>query len=263
MYPSAYELFIIFMMLIVNVLPWLLFVVAAVLAIRWFVRQERARKDAQTVAVRRSLGEALRAERERCRMTQEFVAQHVGVSRQAVSKWESGRGLPDISLVEPLAAALGVSVAELLTGDVRQNANRAGNLLRARFYVCPICGNVVYALGEGSFSCCGVQLLPCEAEPAEPGKLEVPAMELEPGSAGCHAISVERIEDEWYVTLDHPMRKDHFISFIAYVSTGGVTIQKLYPEQEAAARFRAGMSGVIYTYCNRHGLFSIRTPRRR
>ena len=73
----------------------------------------------------------------------------------------------------------------------------------------------------------------------------------------------ERIEDEWYVTLDHPMRKDHFISFIAYVSTGGVTIQKLYPEQEAAARFRVGMSGVIYAYCNRHGLFSVRTPRRR
>lgn len=195
--------------------------------------------------------------------TQRALADAVGVTDKAVSNWESGRGLPDISLVEPLAAALGVSVAELLTGDVRQNANRAGNLLRARFYVCPICGNVVYALGEGSFSCCGVQLLPCEAEPAEPGELAAPAEELEPGSAGRHAISVERIEDEWYVTLDHPMRKDHFISFIAYVSTGGVTIQKLYPEQEAAARFRAGMSGVIYTYCNRHGLFSIRTPRRR
>ena len=200
--------------------------------------------------------------REQRGLTQRALADAVGVTDKAVSNWESGRGLPDISLVEPLAVALGVSVAELLTGDVRQNANRAGNLLRARFYVCPICGNVVYALGEGSFSCCGVQLLPCEAEPAEPGELAAPAEELEPGSAGCHAISVERIEDEWYVTLDHPMRKDHFISFIAYVSTGGATIQKLYPEQEAAARFRAGMSGVIYAYCTRHGLFSIRTPRR-
>ena len=200
--------------------------------------------------------------REHRGLTQRALADAVGVTDKAVSKWESGRGLPDISLVEPLAAALGISVAELLTGDVRQNANRAGNLLRARFYVCPICGNVVYALGEGSFSCCGVQLLPCEAEPAESGKMAAPTEELEPGSAGCHAISVERIEDEWYVTLDHPMRKDHFISFIAYVSTGGVAIQKLYPEQEAAARFRAGMSGVIYAYCNRHGLFSARTPRR-
>lgn len=165
---------------------------------------------------------------------------------KAVSKWESGRGLPDISLVEPLAAALGVSVAELLTGEVRRNANRAGNPLRAKFYVCPICGNVVYALGEGAFSCCGVNLVPLEAE--EPD--------------GEHCIKVERVEDEWYVTLDHPMTKDHFLTFIAYVAPDGVTIKKLYPEQEAGARFRIGMSGVIYACCNRHGLFRVPTPKR-
>ena len=114
MYPSAYELFIIFTILVVNVLPWLLFVVAAVLAIRWFVRQERARKDAQPVAVRRSLGEALRAERERCRMTQEFVAQHVGVSRQAVSKWEQGTSEPSTTNLIKLAKLYDVDPADLL-----------------------------------------------------------------------------------------------------------------------------------------------------
>ena len=184
--------------------------------------------------------------REGRKLTQRALAEAVGVTDKAVSKWESGRGLPDISLVEPLAAALGVSVAELLTGDVRQNANRAGNLLRSRFYVCPVCGNVLYALGEGSYSCCGVALAPAEAE--------------EPDEA--HALVVESIEDEWYVTLDHPMRKDHYVSFIAYVPTDGITFKKLYPEQDAAARFRRGMSGAIYAYCNRHGLFRVRTPRR-
>lgn len=184
--------------------------------------------------------------REGRKLTQRALAEAVGVTDKAVSKWESGRGLPDISLVEPLAAALGVSVAELLTGDVRQNANRAGNLLRSRFYVCPVCGNVLYALGEGSYSCCGVALAPAEAEEPDEG----------------HALVVESIEDEWYVTLDHPMRKDHYISFIAYVTTDGVTIKKLYPEQEAAARFRRGQSGIIVAYCNRHGLVSARTPRR-
>lgn len=184
--------------------------------------------------------------REGRKLTQRALAEAVGVTDKAVSKWESGRGLPDISLVEPLAAALGVSVAELLTGDVRQNANRAGNLLRSRFYVCPVCGNVLYALGEGSYSCCGVALAPAEAEEPDEG----------------HALMVESIEDEWYVTLDHPMRKDHYISFIAYVTTDGVTIKKLYPEQEAAARFRRGQSGIIVAYCNRHGLVSVRTPRR-
>ncbi len=184
--------------------------------------------------------------REQRRLTQRALAEAVGVTDKAVSKWESGRGLPDISLVEPLSAALGVSVAELLTGDVRQNANRAGNLMRCKFYVCPICGNVIHALGEGSFSCCGVQLVPCEAEDAD----------------GDHAIAVERIEDEWYVTLDHPMQKDHYISFIAYVTMDGVMLKKLYPEQEAAARFRMGASGIIYAYCNRHGLMRVRTPKR-
>lgn len=184
--------------------------------------------------------------REGRKLTQRALAEAVGVTDKAVSKWESGRGLPDISLVEPLAAALGVSVAELLTGDVCQNANRAGNLLRSRFYVCPVCGNVLYALGEGSYSCCGVALAPAEAEEPDEG----------------HALVVESIEDEWYVTLDHPMRKDHYISFIAYVTTDGVTIKKLYPEQEAAARFRRGQSGIIVAYCNRHGLVSVRTPRR-
>ncbi len=190
--------------------------------------------------------ETIKTLREGRSLTQRALAEAVGVTDKAVSKWESGRGLPDISLVEPLAAALGVSVAELLTGDVRQNANRAGNPLRARFYVCPICGNVVYALGEGSFSCCGVSLLPLEAETVDEA----------------HGIAVERVEDEWYVTLDHPMAKDHFISFIAYVAPDGVTIKKLYPEQEAAARFRMGMSGAVFAYCNRHGLFRVPTPKR-
>ena len=190
--------------------------------------------------------ETIKGLREARGLTQRALADAVGVTDKAVSKWESGRGLPDISLVESLSAALGVSVAGLLTGDVRQNANRAGNLMRAHFYVCPVCGNVIYALGEGSFSCCGVHLAPCEAE--EPDET--------------HALQVERIEDEWYVALDHPMSKEHFISFIAYVTMDGITLKKLYPEQDAAARFRMGASGMLYAYCNRHGLFKVRTPRR-
>lgn len=190
--------------------------------------------------------ETIKTLREQRGLTQRELADAIGVTDKAVSKWESGRGLPDVSLVEPLAASLGVSVAELLTGDVRKNANRAANLMRSKFYVCPVCGNVIHALGEGSFSCCGVHLAPCEAE--------------EPDEA--HSIAVERIDDEWYVTLDHPMAKDHYISFIAYVNTGGITLVKLYPEQEASARIRMGMSGAIFAYCNRHGLFRVRTPRR-
>lgn len=185
--------------------------------------------------------------RRRSGMSQQEVAATIGVTRQTVRNWESGRGLPDISLIESLAAALGVSVAELLTGDVRQNANRAGNMLRSRFYVCPICGNVVHALGEGSFSCCGSQLISQEAE--EPDEH--------------HNATVTYLDGSWHVLIDHPMTKQHYISFIAYVTSGGIQLTKLYPEQEAEVRIPANGSGYLYFFCNQHGLFRMRTPRRR
>ena len=151
-------------------------------------------------------GPAIKALRERKGMTQKQLAEQILVSDKAVSKWETGKGLPDLSLLEPLAKALGVSVAELLSGEYRTNANRAGNLLRSQWYVCPVCGNVVYALGQGSFHCCGVALPPAEAEEAERE----------------HAITVEQVEDDYYVTLDHPMSKGHFLSFVAYLTTDRV-----------------------------------------
>lgn len=193
--------------------------------------------------------DTIRQLRELRGLTQRALAEAVGVTDKAVSKWETGRGLPDVTLVEPLARTLGVSVAELLTGDVRQNANRAGNMMRSAFYVCPICGNVVVATGEGSFSCCGSAMLPQEPETPEPNS--------------AHEFRVERVENDWYVTLDHPMTKEHFISFVAYVTMDGVCLKKLHPEQMVQLRFHSAGSGWMYLYCNQHGLFRIRTPKLR
>ena len=108
------ELMILIPILLARVVPWVLFVVLLVLAIRWFLRQERASKDPEAVAVRRSLAEVLRAHRERCKMTQEFVAEKVGVSRQAVSKWEQGASEPSTSNLVKLAHLYGVDPADLL-----------------------------------------------------------------------------------------------------------------------------------------------------
>ena len=191
--------------------------------------------------------EIIKSLREGKRLTQRELASAVGVTDKAVSKWESGRGLPDISLIDALAQALGVSVAELLTGDVRENANRAGNMMRSKFYVCPICGNVVHAMGEGSFSCCGVQLMPQEAEDAY--------------EDDAHRVHVERIENDWYLTLDHPMTKQHYLSFAAYVTSDTVSLKKLYPEQSPEVRFPMRGSGLLYVFCNQHGLFRLKTPR--
>ena len=188
--------------------------------------------------------EIIKSLREGKRLTQRELASAVGVTDKAVSKWESGRGLPDISLIDALAQALGVSVAELLTGDVRENANRAGNMMRSKFYVCPICGNVVHAMGEGSFSCCGVQLMPQEADEDD-----------------AHRVHVERIENDWYLTLDHPMTKQHYLSFAAYVTSDTVSLKKLYPEQSPEVRFPMRGSGLLYVFCNQHGLFRLKTPR--
>lgn len=188
---------------------------------------------------------AIRSLHEGAGLTQRQLAERIGVTDKAVSKWETGRGLPDVTLVEPIARALGVSVAELLSGEQIVNVNRAGNLLRSRFFVCPLCGNVIHATGETSLSCCGIALPAQEAE--------------EPDDD--HAITAEVADGEVYLTARHPMTKDHFVSFLAYVTTDQVFFRKLYPEQTADARFPYRGPGILYAYCNRNGLTSQRAPR--
>ena len=185
-------------------------------------------------------GDTIRALREKKGYTQKQLADLILVSDKAVSKWENGRGLPDITLLEPLGTALGVSVAELLSGRQAVNLNRAGNMQKGSFSVCPICGNVLFSLGRGAFSCCGVTLPELEAEEGE----------------NEHAIHIDNVEDEHYVHLDHPMGKAHHISFLAHVSSDAVQVVKLYPEGDAAARFRLSKGGRVSAYCAHHGLFA-------
>ena len=60
---------------------------------------------------------AIKTLREQKGMTQAELAEMIGVTDKAVSKWETAKGLPDISLLEPLAAALGASLPELINGS--------------------------------------------------------------------------------------------------------------------------------------------------
>ena len=187
-------------------------------------------------------GAVIRRLRENKHMTQEELAERVFVSSKAVSKWETGQGFPDISLIEPLAEALGISVIELLSGEDIRNLNRSSKMSRSRFYVCPVCGNVIQASGEAVISCCGITLPPLQAE--------------EPDEE--HVIGKETVEDEYYVTTGHPMTKDHYISFLAAVSDHGVQLVKLYPEGASEARFRIDCVRKFYAYCNRHGLYELK-----
>ena len=187
-------------------------------------------------------GPAIKRFREDRRLTQAQLAEKIGVSDKAVSKWETGKGLPDISLVEPLARSLGVSVLELMNGEQIVNRNTGCNVLRAKFYVCPICGNVLTSMGDAVISCCGVTLPSLEGETAE----------------GEHQIQLERVEDETLVTVSHPMTKAHFISFLAFVSSDRVQFVKLYPEGDAQTRLQLRGHGFLYACCNRHGLYKMK-----
>lgn len=183
-------------------------------------------------------GGIIRRLRENKNMTQTELAEKIGVSSKAVSKWETSKGLPDISLIEPLCTALGVSVMELMSGDTVVNKNVSSNILRSNFYACPVCGNIIRSTGETVISCCGILLPPLEAEDAD----------------SFHSITVEKVEDEYFVTVNHPMTKSHFISFIAYITYDRVQFVKLYPEGNAQSRFQLRGRGYIYIYCNKHGL---------
>ena len=79
-------------------------------------------------------GVQIKSLRERKKMTQEELAQKINVTSKAVSKWETGRGFPDISLIENLAGALGISVIELLSGDCITNKNRVSNMTKGKIY---------------------------------------------------------------------------------------------------------------------------------
>jgi len=184
-------------------------------------------------------GVTIRALREKHRMTQAELAEKLCVSDKTVSKWETGRGFPDVSLLEPLGKALHISVPELLCGQAVTNGNRASNMLKSRFYVCPVCGNVLFARGEAVICCCGIQLPALEAE--------------EPDEA--HSLKTGHAEDEICVSADHPMSKEHYLSFIAYMTPDDCEIRALYPEGGAETRFFFRGSGWLYAYCSHHGLF--------
>lgn len=187
-------------------------------------------------------GATIKALREKKGLTQAQLAEMLGVSSKAVSKWETARGLPDISLIEPLSRALGVSVPELMSGDTVINKNVSSNVLRSKFYVCPLCGNIMHSMGDVVLSCCGIILPSLEADEAD---------EL-------HNILIERVEDEHFITVEHPMTKEHYISYIAFLTTNRVQLVKLYPEGNAETRMQLRGKGYLYIYCNRHGLMKKR-----
>ena len=184
-------------------------------------------------------GTTIKQLREHRNMTQGAPAEKIGVSSKTVSKWETAKGLPDISLLQPLAQALGICVIELMNGQHITNKNISANMLRCKFYVCPVCGNTIHSTGDTVVSCCGITLPALEAEDAD----------------DTHGITIEKVEDEHFISIPHPMTKQHFISFVAFVTSDRLQMVKFYPESGAETRLQLRGKGILYYYCNQHGLF--------
>ena len=189
-----------------------------------------------------STGALIKRLREEKNLTQSQLAKRLNISDKTVSKWETRKGYPDISLMKPLADCLGISVMELLSGTDVTNTNRSANMLRTKWYVCPLCGNILCATGEAVISCHGIILPSLEAESPDER----------------HTALIERVEDEYFVSIPHDMTRDHYISFLAAVSDNGVQMVKLYPEGNAEARFKINRSKYLYYYCNQDGLFRMK-----
>ena len=186
-------------------------------------------------------GALIKELREKNNMTQAELAKKLSVSDKTVSKWETGKGLPDISLLEPIAKAFNISVTELMSGIQINNVNISANAMRSKFYVCPICGNVIHCMGEVSANCHGCALMPLKAKETDEN----------------HMIFIEKVEDDYYIQIDHDMSKEHYISFVAALSENKVQYFKLYPEGSAEARFDINDTKRVLFYCNKDGLFSI------
>ncbi len=184
-------------------------------------------------------GTIIKELREKNHLTQAELAKKLSVSDKTVSKWETAKGYPDISLLEPIARVFDISITELISGNPVSNVNVSANMMRSKFYVCPICGNVIHCMGETVINCHGVLLAPLEAEETDEN----------------HKILIEKVEDEYYVRIEQDMTKTHYISFITAISADKVQMIKLYPEGSAEVRFKINGVKRFFFYCNKDGLF--------
>lgn len=185
------------------------------------------------------IGKLLYGLRKEKNMTQKQLADLMNISDKAISKWERGLGCPDVSLLPELSQILGVNIEEILSGKIDLNEPIGGNMKKLKFYACPQCGNLMTATGDANISCCGKRLDALTAAKATEN----------------HTLNIEPVEDELYVTSSHDMQKDHYISFVAYVTGDRVLTVKQYPEWNMQFRFHKQGHGKLYFYCSNHGLF--------
>ena len=185
------------------------------------------------------IGQLIYRLRKENRLTQLQLAEQLGVSDKAVSKWERGMGCPDVSLLTDLSNIFHVDLEKLLSGEMDENEILGGNMKKMNFYICPACGNMITAMTDTNVSCCGKKLSP--HQPIKAGEDE--------------KLNVEMIDDNYFITSNHPMTREHYIAFTALLTGDSIMLRKQYPEWDLQVRIPAFAHGKLLWYCTKHGLF--------
>lgn len=188
-------------------------------------------------------GPLIRSLRLEQRLTQKQPAELLHLSDRTISKWERGPVFrtPDCSRSFP--GSLKIPAEQLLSGELPANRKDVGNMKRIRFYRCPQCGNLLTSTNEAHISCCGRSLSPLLPRKAE----------------GEHFFQAECSDGEWYLTTAHPMEKEHFLTFAAWVDLGRIFLVRLYPKPNGFLRLPAFKGGALYFGCSR-GTGFLRKP---
>ena len=185
------------------------------------------------------IGEIIYNFRTEKKLTQKQLADAMHISDKTVSKWERGAGCPDVSLLPELCRFLGVNLEDMLSGELDKNDIVGGNMKKTVFYVCPECGNIISATAEANISCCGKKTRMLEPKKAEDEE----------------KLKVELIDNEYYISSDHEMTKQHYITFAALLTGDSLIMKKQYPEWDLQVRIPRTAHGNLVWYCNQHGLF--------
>ena len=112
---------------------------------------------------------------------------------------------------------------------------------------CKSCGAMVKVLKDCTCENCGIKCCGEEMEILVPNSVEA--------SLEKHTPTYEKVEDEIFVKVNHPMEKEHYIEWITLVKDNKEYTVNLYPEQNAECRFKYIPGSTIYAYCNKHGLW--------
>lgn len=170
--------------------------------------------------------------------TQLQLANQMGLSDKTISKWERGLGCPDISLLTHLSDIFDIDLEKLLTGDLDSNDPVGGNMKKTQFYICPHCHNLITAMTDTTITCCGKKLKAIPPQKAEDQQ----------------KLNVELIENQYYITSDHEMTKENYITFVALLTGDSIMLRKQYPEWNLQTRIPAFAHGILLWNCTCHGL---------